>query len=68
MKLATFLLPAFVMLPIFAQPKATLDKAAIEAVSRWRYAPLLLNGIPMRFVLTVTLNFSLTEPTTKDVG
>jgi len=48
--------------------RGLLDKAAIEAVSRWRYAPLLLNGIPMRFVLTVTLNFSLTEPTTKDVG
>ena len=43
-----------------------LDKAAIDAVSRWRYAPLMLNGIPTRFVLTVTLNFRLTR--TKDAG
>jgi protein TonB len=44
-----------------------LDKAAIEAVSRWRYAPLMLNGIPTRFVLTVMLNFALTQHA-KDVG
>jgi protein TonB len=36
-----------------------LDRAAIDAVRRWRYSPLLLNGRPERFVLTVTLSFSL---------
>ena len=36
-----------------------LDKAAITAVRQWRYSPLLLNGTPERFVLTVTLTFSL---------
>jgi protein TonB len=36
-----------------------LDAAAVEAVSKWRYSPLLLNGKPERFVLTVTLSFSL---------
>ena len=36
-----------------------LDKAAIEAVQQWRYSPLFLNGKPERFVLTVTVNFSL---------
>jgi protein TonB len=36
-----------------------LDKAAIEAVRQWRYSPLLLNGKPERFVLTVTVSFSL---------
>jgi protein TonB len=36
-----------------------LDKAAIAAVRQWRYSPLLLNGTPERFVLTVTLSFSL---------
>jgi periplasmic protein TonB len=36
-----------------------LDGAAIAAVRQWRYSPLLLNGKPERFVLTVTLNFSL---------
>jgi protein TonB len=37
-----------------------LDKAAIEAVKQWRYSPVLLNGTPRSFVLTVTLNFSIT--------
>ena len=37
-----------------------LDKAATDAVRQWRYAPLLLNGKAERFILTVTLNFSLT--------
>ena len=36
-----------------------LDKAAIAAVRQWRYSPLLLNGMPERFVLTVTVSFSL---------
>jgi protein TonB len=36
-----------------------LDGAAIAAVQQWRYSPLLLNGQPARFVLTVTLSFSL---------
>ena len=34
-----------------------LDHAAIEAVKQWKYSPLILNGIPTPFVLTVTLNF-----------
>jgi TonB family protein len=35
-----------------------LDRAAIEAVRQWRYSPLLLNGNPERFVLTVTVSFN----------
>lgn len=38
-----------------------LDKAAIAAVQQWRYAPLLLNGKPERFVLTVSVSFRLTR-------
>jgi len=38
-----------------------LDAAAVEAVRQWRYVPLLLNGEPLEFVLTVTINFHLTE-------
>ena len=34
-----------------------LDGAAVEAVKQWRYSPLLINGIPTPFVLTVTLSF-----------
>jgi protein TonB len=36
-----------------------LDAAAVAAVQQWRYSPLLLNGKPERFVLTVTVSFSL---------
>src|SRR5262249_9768240 len=36
-----------------------LDKPAMAAVKRWRYAPLMLNGVPTPFIITVTLNFSL---------
>jgi protein TonB len=36
-----------------------LDSAAVAAVRKWRYSPLLLNGQPERFVLTVTVSFSL---------
>ena len=35
------------------------DAAAVEAVERWRYQPLLLNGVPTAFVLTVTVQFRL---------
>ena len=38
-----------------------LDQAAIDAVKQWRYAPLVLNGTPTPFVLSVTLNFSVKE-------
>jgi periplasmic protein TonB len=38
-----------------------LDAAALTAVRQWRYQPLLLNGIPMEFVLTLTVQFTLTQ-------
>ena len=36
-----------------------LEQAAIDAVEQWRYQPLLLNGVPTRFILTVTLTFRI---------
>jgi len=39
------------------------DDAASEAVKQWRYEPLLLNGVPTEFILTVTLAFNLVGPT-----
>ncbi|MBW2258114.1 MAG: energy transducer TonB [Deltaproteobacteria bacterium] len=39
-----------------------LDAAAVEAVRQWRYVPLLLNGEPQEFVLSVTVNYRLTGP------
>jgi len=38
---------------------AVLDREAQIAVSKWRYSPLVLNGKPVRFVLTVILSFSV---------
>ncbi len=35
------------------------DPAAVEAVRQWRYQPLLLNGIPVPFIVSVTLQFNL---------
>jgi len=36
-----------------------LERAALEAVKRWRYKPLYLNGRATPFVLTVTVSFDL---------
>ena len=36
-----------------------LDDAAVDAVRQWVYEPLMLNGLPQPFMLTVTLSFSL---------
>jgi protein TonB len=35
------------------------DEAAVAAVKEWRYKPLLLNGEPTEFILTVTITFNL---------
>jgi protein TonB len=38
------------------------DDAAVAAVKQWRYQPLLLNGVPTEFILTVTVKFNLNQP------
>jgi len=35
------------------------DEPALEAVRQWRYQPLLLNGVPTGFILSVVINFNL---------
>jgi protein TonB len=35
------------------------DEPARDAVRQWVYRPLLLNGVPTPFILTVTLKFSI---------
>ena len=35
------------------------DEVAVDAVRQWRYQPLLLNGIPVPFIATVTVQFNL---------
>jgi protein TonB len=37
------------------------DDSAMQAVKQWRYQPLLLNGEPTGFILTVTVNFNLQQ-------
>jgi protein TonB len=43
-----------------------LDDAAIDALRQWQYVPLVLNGVPERFVLTVVLSFNLTQQAAGD--
>jgi protein TonB len=40
------------------------DEAALGAVRQWRYAPLLLNGVPTPFVVNVTVSFKLNHQPT----
>jgi len=35
------------------------DQAALAAVRQWRYSPVILNGRPERFILTVVVSFTL---------
>lgn len=39
-----------------------LTDAAVQAVRQWRYSPLVVNGRPGAFIVTVTLSFSPTPP------
>lgn len=39
-----------------------LDAAALAALKQWRYTPTLLNGTPVRVLITVTFRFSLGDP------
>ena len=36
-----------------------LDREALNAVRQWRYEPVILNGTAVKFVLSVSLSFSL---------
>ena len=38
-----------------------LDQAAVDAVRQWVYTPTLLNGVPVPIVMTVTVNFRLSD-------
>jgi protein TonB len=46
---------------VSAQVHPDLAIAAIDAVRQWRFTPTLLNGKPVEIVMTVTVQFSLTE-------
>jgi TonB family protein len=38
-----------------------LAPAAMEAVKQWKYKPYLLNGVPIKVVTDVTVNFTLPD-------
>ena len=40
---------------------ALLDQAAVDAVRQWTFAPARLNGVAVPVVMTVTVNFKLTD-------
>ena len=42
-----------------SQVDPELARAAVEAVSKWRYSPTLLNGDPIEVDTTITVNFKL---------
>ena len=39
-----------------------LDQAALDAVRQWEFTPTLLNGAPVPVIMTVTVQFTLSEP------
>jgi TonB family protein len=45
--------------PLSKSVDAELVQAARDAVSQWRYEPVLLNGHPVEAVTTITVNFRL---------
>jgi protein TonB len=40
-----------------------LDQAAIDAVKQWMYEPTLVNGVAVPVIMTVTVSFSMLDPT-----
>jgi len=42
-----------------SQVNPDLARAAVEAVSQWRYQPTLLNGEPVEIDTVITVNFTL---------
>jgi protein TonB len=38
---------------------AMLDRAAIDAVAKWRYSPTRLNGVAVPVIMTITVRFAL---------
>ena len=39
--------------------ESPLAEAAVKAVRKWRYAPLVVDGAPVSFILNVTIHFNL---------
>ncbi|HTU62195.1 MAG TPA: energy transducer TonB, partial [Polyangiales bacterium] len=46
---------------VSAEPAGTFDRAAIAAVRRWRYEPLVINGAPQEVTTRTTVRFTLSD-------
>lgn len=44
---------------VSAEPAGTFDRAAIAAVRRWRYEPVLVDGVPQELTTRTTVKFTL---------
>jgi TonB family protein len=44
---------------VSAEPAGTFDRAAITAVKRWRYEPLLIDNVPQEVPARTTIRFNL---------
>jgi TonB family protein len=44
---------------VLRSPHRLLERAAIDALRQWQYSPLVLNGTPVSFILTVTFSFKV---------
>jgi TonB family protein len=44
---------------VSAEPAGTFDRSAIAAVRRWRYEPLLIDGVPTEVTTRTTVRFTL---------
>lgn len=44
---------------VSAEPAGTFDRAAIAAVKRWRYEPLVINNVPQEVPARTTIKFNL---------
>jgi TonB family protein len=44
---------------VSAEPAGTFDRAAIAAVKRWRYEPLLIDNVPQEVPARTTIRFNL---------
>ena len=40
---------------------SSLEKSAIDAVKQWEFEPLKMDGKPVAFIITVTINFALDQ-------
>jgi TonB family protein len=46
---------------VSAEPAGTFDRAAIAAVRRWRYEPLVIDGAPQEVTTRTTVRFTLSD-------